>query len=100
MRAAQPGFGRVEADPAEANLSVTETYFEERRPFFTEGDSAPPGEHFQPPGSIVELRPLQANGSVRRDDRPGGGSSRSWYEDGCPRSGVVRQGGGPGGPAR
>ena len=32
-----PDFGQVEADPAEVNLSGTETVFEERRPFFTEG---------------------------------------------------------------
>jgi len=32
-----PDFGQVEADPAEVNLSAYETYFEERRPFFTEG---------------------------------------------------------------
>lgn len=32
-----PDFGHVEADPAEVNLTVFETFFEERRPFFTEG---------------------------------------------------------------
>ncbi|MDQ3948775.1 MAG: carbohydrate binding family 9 domain-containing protein [Gemmatimonadota bacterium] len=32
-----PDFGQVEADPAELNLSVFETFFEERRPFFVEG---------------------------------------------------------------
>ncbi|MEM1128792.1 MAG: DUF5916 domain-containing protein [Bacteroidota bacterium] len=32
-----PDFGQVEADPAEVNLTVFETFFEERRPFFTEG---------------------------------------------------------------
>jgi hypothetical protein len=32
-----PDFGQVEADPAEVNLSAFETYFSERRPFFTEG---------------------------------------------------------------
>jgi len=32
-----PDFGQVEADPAEVNLTVTETFFPERRPFFTEG---------------------------------------------------------------
>ena len=32
-----PDFGQVEADPAEVNLSGFETFFEERRPFFTEG---------------------------------------------------------------
>jgi hypothetical protein len=34
-----PDFGQVEADPAEVNLSVFETYFQERRPFFVEGAS-------------------------------------------------------------
>ena len=32
-----PDFGQVEADPAEVNLSAFETFFAERRPFFTEG---------------------------------------------------------------
>jgi hypothetical protein len=32
-----PDFGQVEADPAEVNLGVFETVFEERRPFFTQG---------------------------------------------------------------
>lgn len=36
--AVNPDFGQVEADPAEVNLSAFETFFDERRPFFTEGD--------------------------------------------------------------
>jgi hypothetical protein len=32
-----PDFGQVEADPAEVNLSAFETFFSEKRPFFTEG---------------------------------------------------------------
>ncbi|MBD0321682.1 MAG: hypothetical protein ICV87_15205, partial [Gemmatimonadetes bacterium] len=32
-----PDFGQVEADPAEVNLGVFETFFGEKRPFFTEG---------------------------------------------------------------
>ena len=32
-----PDFGQVEADPAELNLTAYETFFRERRPFFTEG---------------------------------------------------------------
>lgn len=32
-----PDFGQVEADPAEVNLTAYETFFDERRPFFTEG---------------------------------------------------------------
>ena len=34
-----PDFGQIEADPAEVNLSVFETTFSERRPFFIEGSS-------------------------------------------------------------
>lgn len=36
--AVNPDFGQVEADPAEVNLSAFETFFDERRPFFTEGN--------------------------------------------------------------
>ena len=32
-----PDFGQIDADPAEVNLSVFETFFNERRPFFLEG---------------------------------------------------------------
>ncbi len=32
-----PDFGQVEVDPAVLNLTAFETFFEERRPFFTEG---------------------------------------------------------------
>ncbi|HYH81327.1 MAG TPA: DUF5916 domain-containing protein [Longimicrobium sp.] len=32
-----PDFGQVEADPSEVNLSAFESFFTERRPFFTEG---------------------------------------------------------------
>ena len=32
-----PDFGQVEADPAEVNLTGFETFFDEQRPFFTEG---------------------------------------------------------------
>jgi hypothetical protein len=32
-----PDFGQIEADPSELNLSVFETFFPERRPFFLEG---------------------------------------------------------------
>jgi hypothetical protein len=32
-----PDFGQVDADPAVVNLSAYETFFAERRPFFTEG---------------------------------------------------------------
>jgi len=34
-----PDFGQVEADPAVLNLSVFETFYEERRPFFVESNT-------------------------------------------------------------
>lgn len=34
-----PDFGQVEADPSVLNLGVFETFFDERRPFFLEGNS-------------------------------------------------------------
>jgi len=39
-----PDFGQVEADPAEVNLSAYETFFSERRPFFTEGSQLLSGD--------------------------------------------------------
>ena len=33
-----PDFGQVEADPSEVNLTAFETFFDERRPFFIEGN--------------------------------------------------------------
>ena len=35
--AVNPDFGQVEADPAVVNLSAFEVFFDEKRPFFTEG---------------------------------------------------------------
>ncbi len=32
-----PDFGQVEADPSQVNLTVFETFFQEKRPFFVEG---------------------------------------------------------------
>jgi len=37
--AINPDFGQVEADPSEVNLSAFETFFEEKRPFFIEGNN-------------------------------------------------------------
>lgn len=34
-----PDFGQVEADPSVVNLSAYETYYEEKRPFFIEGNN-------------------------------------------------------------
>jgi len=34
-----PDFGQVEADPSEVNLTTNETFFQEKRPFFIEGQN-------------------------------------------------------------
>src|SRR5690606_34921591 len=34
-----PDFGQVEADPSQVNLSAFRLFFQERRPFFTEGNN-------------------------------------------------------------
>jgi hypothetical protein len=39
-----PDFGQVEADPAEVNLTQFETFFDERRPFFIEGNDLLTGQ--------------------------------------------------------
>ena len=65
--AANPDFGQVEADPAVLNLSVFETFFEERRPFFVEG------------AQIFET-PLQLFHSRRIGRQPGHISTPSGYE--------------------
>ncbi|MBI4553535.1 MAG: carbohydrate binding family 9 domain-containing protein [Candidatus Latescibacteria bacterium] len=46
-----PDFGQVDADPAVLNLSVFETFFEERRPFFVEG-----GQTFRTPFQLFYSR--------------------------------------------
>lgn len=46
-----PDFGQVEADPAVLNLSVFETFQEERRPFFVEG-----AQNFQTPIQLFYSR--------------------------------------------
>ena len=34
-----PDFGQVEADPSQLNLTAFETFYEEQRPFFIEGNN-------------------------------------------------------------
>lgn len=54
---ANPDFAQIEADPYEFNISRYESYFEERRPFFTQGN-----EIFMPSGrerSSGFYRPLE-----------------------------------------
>lgn len=62
-----PDFGQVEADPAVLNLSVFETFYEERRPFFIEGNQS-----FQTPFQLFYSR--------RIGRQPGRFSPPSGYE--------------------
>jgi hypothetical protein len=58
----QPDFGQVEADPANLNLSPFETYYEEKRPFFTEGNG-----FFQAPDwNVFYSRRIGTGGSTSR----------------------------------
>lgn len=52
-----PDFGQVEADPSEVNLTAFETYFQERRPFFIEGNNI----------LDMPLAPAITGGSFTRD---------------------------------
>jgi hypothetical protein len=62
-----PDFGQVEADPAVLNLGVFETFFDERRPFFVEGNQI-----FETPGpGIVGIdRPSRLYHSRRIGRQP------------------------------
>ncbi len=51
-----PDFGQVEADPSEVNLTVFETKFEEKRPFFIEGKE------------ILSLNLLNGGGPLSNDN--------------------------------
>ena len=61
-----PDFGQVEADPAEVNLSAFESFFAEKRPFFTEGRQL-----------------LEGNGPAYFYSRRIGGAPRSDLADGA-----------------
>ncbi|MDZ7290307.1 MAG: carbohydrate binding family 9 domain-containing protein [candidate division KSB1 bacterium] len=50
-----PDFGQVEADPSEVNLTAFETFFEEKRPFFIEGQN------------ILDYRIMGGDGSFSND---------------------------------
>lgn len=50
-----PDFGQVEADPSEINLTAFETFFQEKRPFFIEGQN------------ILEYRLSGGDGSFSND---------------------------------
>lgn len=51
-----PDFGQVEADPSEVNLTVFETFFDEKRPFFIEGNN------------ILNFQVTGGDGSFARDN--------------------------------
>jgi hypothetical protein len=51
-----PDFGQVEADPSEVNLSVFESYFQEKRPFFIEGKN------------IFDFKPTNGDGPNSSDN--------------------------------
>jgi hypothetical protein len=51
-----PDFGQVEADPSVVNLSAYETFFQEKRPFFTEGRN------------ILNFRLMNGNGDFGSDN--------------------------------
>ena len=57
-----PDFGQVEADPAVVNLSAFEVFFDERRPFFTEGSQLLTSNFFY----------SRRIGAAPRGDAPGG----------------------------
>src|SRR5438477_2126553 len=70
-----PDFGQVEADPAVVNLSAFEVFFDEKRPFFTEGN-----------------RLLRGNGpsyfySRRIGARPGCNASGDFVD--CPQNATI-----------
>jgi hypothetical protein len=63
----QPDFGQVEADPSLLNLSPFETYFEEKRPFFIEGN-----RYFQHPRFNVFYSRRVGTGDVNSRIRAAG----------------------------
>ncbi len=71
-----PDFGQVEADPAELNLTAFETFFPEKRPFFTEGVSIFNYDVVRG-GSLVYTRRVGSQASVlgaaKLSGRTGGG---------------------------
>ncbi len=63
-----PDFGQIEADPSVLNLGVFETFFEERRPFFIEGDAIFKSSG---PGIVGIDGPVRLFHSRRIGKRPG-----------------------------
>ncbi|MCB9473931.1 MAG: carbohydrate binding family 9 domain-containing protein [Candidatus Delongbacteria bacterium] len=68
-----PDFGQVEADPAELNLTAFETFFNERRPFFLEGDRLLRGNgptYYYSRRIGASPRGLISDPGVTHEDRP------------------------------
>ncbi len=69
-----PDFGQVEADPSVVNLTAYETFFQEKRPFFTEGKS------------ILNFQIMGGDGDFSMDNlfysRRVGRAPRHWPETG------------------
>ena len=77
-----PDFGQVDADPAELNLSAFETFFPEKRPFFTEGVQIFRYE-LDRGGSLLYTRRIGASapiiGATKVSGRTGGGLSFGFF---------------------
>lgn len=77
-----PDFGQVDADPAELNLTAFETFFRERRPFFTEGVQIFQFE-LDRGGSLLYTRRIGARapilGAAKLSGRTGRGTSIGFF---------------------
>ena len=77
-----PDFGQVDADPAELNLTAFETFFPERRPFFTEGVQIFQFE-IDRGGSLLYTRRIGAQapilGAAKLSGRTGSGTSIGFF---------------------
>ena len=77
-----PDFGQVDADPAELNLTAFESFFPERRPFFTEGVQIFNFE-LDRGGSLLYTRRIGSQapivGAAKLSGRTGGGTSFGFF---------------------
>ncbi len=65
-----PDFGQVEVDPAVVNLTASETFFEEKRPFFTEGSQILSRFGKSGASEVLELLLLRAAAVLLTPHRP------------------------------
>ncbi len=77
-----PDFGQVDADPAELNLTAFESFFRERRPFFTEGVQIFNYE-LDRGGSLLYTRRIGSRapivGAAKLSGRTGGGTAFGFF---------------------